>query len=54
MGAAQITMMCLLALSVGIHVAKHGEPRRDKYSVWTGLLAAAINIAILWWGGFWS
>jgi hypothetical protein len=52
--APQIIMIVLLSINIVIALMKHGEPRNDKYSVWVALINAAINVALLWWGGFFS
>jgi hypothetical protein len=54
MGGAQITTIALLALGFGMTAAKHGQPRTGTYSVNAALIAVAVNVALLWWGGFWS
>lgn len=54
MNGAQIAMAILLAMSLGIDLSKHGEPKTGKYNFWTGLGGLFIQIGILAWGGFWS
>ena len=49
--ACVIIWLVLVAMSVGIHLAKHGEPRTDKYNFWTGLLTAAIEVGLMWGAG---
>jgi hypothetical protein len=44
-------MIALMAISVGITAAKHGEAR-ENYNIISTLIAAAISVTILWWGGF--
>lgn len=51
-GIPQIIMLVLLAINLGIHMKKHGEPHLEHYNGWTMFFATAINIALLWWGGF--
>ena len=51
MHAPQITWLCMIALSLGIGLAKHGEPR-PNYSFFSILISAAIETGILIWGGF--
>jgi len=51
---AQIGVVVLLSLSVGISMAQHGKPKTGKESVWTSLIAAAIWIGLLNWGGFFN
>lgn len=50
----KVTFIVLLTMSVGIHLAKHGERRDDKYNFWSALFGAAINLLLLWGGGFFS
>ena len=53
MGAAQIIMIVLFALGLGVTVAKHGQPK-GNYSIGENIIGIAINVALLWWGGFWG
>lgn len=53
MGAAQIIMIVLFALGLGVTVAKHGQPK-GNYSIGECIVGIAINVALLWWGGFWG
>lgn len=52
MGVPQIIVIVLYALGIGIAMCKHGEARTDKYNFFTALISTAINIGLLWWGGF--
>lgn len=54
MGMWQIIYIGLGVLGLGIHLAKHGEQRTDKYSAWTQLFSMAIGYFILFKGGFFS
>jgi hypothetical protein len=54
MNGAQIAMAIMLAVSLGIDLAKHGETKTEKYNFWIGLIGLIIHIGILAWGGFWS
>ena len=51
-GIWQIIYVGLILIGIGISAGKHGEPRTDKWSVWTTLISAAIEITILAFGGF--
>lgn len=53
-GFCQIALTALYIFSMGVHMAKHGEPRTGKYSFWAALIAAAIEIALLYFGGFYG
>lgn len=49
----QWAMMALVAFCAAFTLAKHGELRpQRKYNFWSDLLGSAIQIAILWAGGF--
>lgn len=52
MGAPQIIMIVLFAMSFTIALLKHGEYRTDKHSVWATLLGGVIEFGLLKWGGF--
>ena len=52
MHAPQIITMVLLSMNVGMNLIKHGEPKDDHYSFPIALASAGINVALLWWGGF--
>jgi uncharacterized membrane protein YfbV (UPF0208 family) len=53
MTAPQVAMIALFALDLGISLAKHGETKTGKHSIWTSLFATALMALGLWWGGFW-
>ena len=53
MGWPQITILILTAMSVGIALAKDGEPQRP-HSFFGTLAGVVINISLLWAGGFFS
>lgn len=43
-----VTYLALNFMSLGIHLAKHGEPREGNYSFWTALIGCAIQIVIIY------
>lgn len=51
MGAPQIIFIVLTAMSAGIVMTKHGKPR-DDYHFGHWIFAAAIQLGLLYWGGF--
>jgi hypothetical protein len=53
-GFCQIALTALYVLSLGTHLAKHGEPKDGKYSFWTALVAVAIEFTLLYFGGFYG
>lgn len=54
MGAPQITLIALMALSGGVVLSKSGQPREGNHSFGAWLFAAALQIGIMYWGGFFS
>lgn len=52
MGWPQITLIVLLALGTGLHLAKHGQPKNDTYSFWWALFGDAVIVGLLIAGGF--
>lgn len=52
MKTPQIIMIIIMSMNLTINLVKDGEPRDGKYSFFGALFGAGINIAILWWGGF--
>lgn len=50
----KVTIIVLMAMSVGMHLAMHGERRDDKYNFWTSLIGAGINLLLLWGAGFFN
>ena len=53
-GFCQIFYSVLLAMNLGMHMAKHGETRTTKYNFGVALLAVAIEATLLYFGGFYS
>jgi hypothetical protein len=51
MKAPQIIMIVLMSVSIGIAIAKNGEPA-DNYDAIKTITSALIECTILWWGGF--
>lgn len=54
MGAPQIIVIVLYALSLGINMARHGKPRKDKYSLPQAIFGTIIMFGLLIWGGFFN
>lgn len=50
----QYTCAALLMIGTGIHMARYGQQKTDKYD-WVDLLVApAASVALLYFGGFWT
>lgn len=52
MGIPQVIMIVMLSLTLFIDVVKHHEPREGEHNGWVTLIAIAIQVSILTWGGF--
>lgn len=48
----QVLVLMLLALDIGVTLAKHDQPRTDKYNVFVTAFGHVILVALLIWGGF--
>ena len=52
-GWPQLIYIGLMLLGEGMAIAKHGEYKKaSMHNAWTSLIAYAIDIMILAWGGF--
>ena len=54
LGIPQLIILAIYMLDLGISLAKHGEPKKGKYSFWTTLIGSLIGLYILNCGGFFS
>lgn len=54
LGIPQLLILALYFMNIGMNVAKNGEPKEGTYSAATSLIATAISLTILAWGGFFS
>lgn len=52
MNAPQIIIVIMYALSLGIEIQRHGEPKHGRENAWVTLVVIAINLGLLYWGGF--
>lgn len=50
----QVTIIVMLAISVGISLAKHGETEMKTQNAWVSIGAISIWIFLLYSGNFWS
>lgn len=48
----QIIYLAWMALGLGVVLASHGKPRTGNYSFWTSLVSTALQIMLLYFGGF--
>lgn len=49
-----IVFLCFQALGLGIHIAKHGQPRNDEYNFWLAGFGLVINLLLLWGAGLFN
>lgn len=54
MRAPQIILIIIYALNLGIALVQHGTEKEGTNSFWTTFFGTLINVAFLWWGGFWG
>lgn len=52
MGIPQILMIVIIAMGLGISMVEHGKPKTGKNNFFTSLIASVIEIALLYFGGF--
>lgn len=49
-----IAYLALVFTGIGIHAAKHGEPKEGHYSFWTTLFSSALVLFLLYKGNFFN
>jgi len=54
MGFPQILMIGIACLACGLSLGKHGEPIRSEHNFPLTVFVWAIELGILYWGGFFS
>ncbi|QJB21885.1 hypothetical protein KNU94_gp47 [Xanthomonas phage FoX2] len=54
MHTPQLIYLALMFVGFGITVSKHGQPETGKHNAWFALIANALVVTLLWWGGFFS
>lgn len=50
--APQLTYFAIILLSLGIAIKEHGTPKEGNNNVFTALISTLIQMAIMYWGGF--
>ncbi len=48
----QIIWIILMALSLGFHISKHGQDKKEKYNVGIIFFRLVMYNFLLYWGGF--
>lgn len=54
MHIAKILVISLYIVSLMIAANQHGKDRTGKNNFWGSLIATALEIGLLWWGGFFN
>lgn len=54
MNAPQIIVCVLLGLDIVLTALVHGRKKTGEYNVLTTIIANAITISLLYWGGFFN
>ena len=52
MHAPQIILIVILALDLGLIMAKHGEEKKGEHNFFVNLFSTAVMVGLLIWGGF--
>ena len=48
----QLIYLGLMAIGIGMEIARHGTEKTGKHNAWSQTIAATLILAVLWWGGF--
>lgn len=48
----QIIYLCLLMLGMGVALSRHGQPKTGAHNAMYDIVATAIVVSLLYWGGF--
>ena len=54
MGAPQIIMIVLIAISLVLELILNGEELPQEHCFIRELIAKTLLVALLYWGGFWN
>lgn len=52
MKIAKVILICIYGGGLLISAHEHGKYKTKKHSFWETLIAVAIELGLLWWGGF--
>ena len=54
MGTPEITILVFYGLSIALAVVNHGKVREGKYNGFATIALSALEIGLLYWGGFFA
>lgn len=52
MGVPQIIMTIMFTINLAVSLVLHGEIKEEKVNFFAVLITSAIEVGILYWGGF--
>jgi len=53
LGLPQLIYLSLVLVALGTEIARHGEPKKPgKHNAVASLIASALLVGLLYWGGF--
>lgn len=53
MNIALLLIYLMSSMSLGVVMAKHGQPQ-DDYNVWISLISTLISLVLIWWALGWQ
>ena len=53
-GTPHIILIVLWTMSWMVSLVRHGKPKKDNYNVISASIGIAMQVWLLWWGGFFS
>jgi hypothetical protein len=54
MKAPHIIMIVVFVINLMIGAYEHGKPKEGKSNILNNIIGITIQVALLWWGGFWG
>ena len=48
---ASCVLLIFVVMNLGIHLAKHGEPKTGRYNFGVALISATIEVALFYYAG---
>ena len=52
MKIAKVILICIYGAGLLISAHEHGKYKTRKHNFWETLIATAVEVGLLWWGGF--
>ena len=48
---ATLILICLMAIGLGMALAKHGEPKKERWNFWVQFIATIIEVILFYYAG---